>query len=103
MEQRLHLVAPFVEVVVLGSLLRCGSHGNLANLESVEFLEPRTPTKQGPQVDDAEAEPVEPPVIHPAALVGAAVLRVALSLGQLHGDLGEVLHDEDETKAGENY
>ena len=46
---------------------------------------------------------MDPPVIHPTALIGATVLRDSLSLGQLHGDLGEVLHDEDETREGENY
>ena len=45
---------------------------------------------------------MDPPVIHPAALIGATVLRASLRLGHLDGDLGEVLHDEDETKDGEN-
>ena len=54
-------------------------------------------------MDDAETCSVDPPVIHPTALIGATVLRDSLSLGHFHGDLGEVLHDEDETKEGENY
>ena len=53
-------------------------------------------------MDDAETCSVDPPVIHLTALIGATVLRGPLSLGHLHGDLGEVLHDQDETKE-ENY
>ena len=46
---------------------------------------------------------MDPPVIHPAALIGATVLRASLRLGHLDSNLGEVLHDEDETREGENY
>ena len=82
---------------------RCGRHGNGPNVDSVEILQPGTATEESSQVDDAETCSVDPPVIHPTALIGATVLRDPLSLGHLHGDLGEVLHDEDETKEGENY
>ena len=82
---------------------RCGRHGNRPNVDSVEILQPGTATEESCQVDDTETCSVDPPVIHPTALIGATVLRDSLSLGQLHGDLGEVLHDEDETKEGENY
>ena len=109
MEQRLQLPAPFSEVVdgsfvlVLCGQVRCREHGNLPDVDSVEVLQPGTPPEESSQVDDAEAVPVDPPVIHPAALIGATVLRASLRLGHLDSDLGEVLHDEDETREGENY
>ena len=103
-EELFHLHVPFGERV-LSIRGRDGSHGNhrnLSNVDSVEILQPRTPSEERSQVDDAEAGSVNPPVGLLAALVGATVLLGSLRPGHVHGDLSEVLHDEDETKDGEN-
>ena len=52
-------------------------------------------------MDDAEAGSVDLPVIHLTALIGATVLG-PLRVDQVHGDLSQVLHDEDQTKDGYN-
>ena len=79
-------------------------HGKVPDVDSVEVLEAGTPREESSQVDDAEAGSVNPPVVHLTALVGATVLLGSLSLrpGHFHGDVGEVLHGEDQTKHGEN-
>ena len=97
-EERFHLPVPFGEMVDLlcrrGGGCGCfpfakrrGKHGELPNVDSVEVLEAGTPREESSQVDDAEASSVNPPVVQPTALVGAAVLLGSLRPGHVHGDL----------------
>ena len=100
MEQMFHLFVPLGEMVALG---RAGSRGDQRkspNVDPVEILQPGTAPVESSEVDDAEPDPVDLSVGHRAALVGAAVLPRSLGLGHLHGDLGQVLHVEDQTKDG---
>ena len=103
-EERFQFPDPLDERV-LSSRLRGGSHlrhGKLSNVDSVEILQLRTAREESSQVDDAQAGSVNLPVVRLTALVGATVPLGSLRPGHVHGDLGEVLHDEDETKDGEN-
>ena len=103
-EELLHLAVPFGEMVgFLGGAQRRGEHGKLPDVDSVEVLQTRTPREGSSEVDDAETDSVQPPVVHLASLVGATVLLGSLSHRHLHGDLSEVLHGEHQTEDGENY
>ena len=88
-EQLLHLCIPFGK---LQSLV------DLSQLDTVEFLQVLAIAVERPQVDDAEAGPVEFPVIQPALEVRTTVLAAPTGLGQRQAHLRDLLHDETQTE-----
>ena len=100
MEELFNLPVPFGEKVARGRPERWGKHGIPSNVDSVEILQPGTAPVQSSQVDDAKAGSVNPSIGHLAALVGTTFLPGSLRSGHLQGDLGQVLHGEDQTKDG---
>ena len=88
-EQLLHLCIPFGKLQFLV---------DLSQLDTVEFLQVLAIAVESPQVDDAEAGPVEFPVIQPALEVRTTVLAAPTGLGQRQAHLRDLLHDETQTE-----